>query len=305
MRVPIRAYVTGAAGFVGKHLCDHLDAMGDSVIRADRSIDGLDITDADAIAASIAAARPGVVFHLAGQADVGSSWHSPNKTFDVNLNGTLNVLAAARAAGVERVVSVTSADIYGRVKPEQLPLDELTELRPVSPYAASKAAADMACLQAFLGYGQDVVRVRAFNHLGPGQGVGFVASALAKRIAVNEVSGSAEVKVGTLTARRDFTDVRDVARAYRLIAVDTSAGEVYNICSGSDHSIQELADKLLEQATIPMHLEVDPGLVRPVDLPVLRGSANKLDTATGWKPEIPLTTTLVDLLDWHRSEIRK
>ncbi|MEE9413881.1 MAG: NAD-dependent epimerase/dehydratase family protein, partial [Acidimicrobiales bacterium] len=242
--MPIRAYVTGAAGFVGRHLCDHLRSQGDTVLQADRSIDGLDITDADGVRSSISQAHPDVVFHLAGQADVGSSWDSPTETFAVNLNGTLNVLAAARDAGVGRTVAVTSADIYGRVEPAQLPLDESTELRPISPYAASKAAADMACLQAFLGFGQDVVRVRAFNHLGPGQSDNFVASALAKRIAENEITGSAEVKVGNLSARRDFTDVRDVARAYRLIALQATAGEVYNICSGTAHSIQELADRL-------------------------------------------------------------
>ncbi len=298
----MRAYVTGAAGFVGRHLAEHLTAHGDSVISADRLTDGVDITDALSIVDHMARARPDVVFHLAGQADVGGSWDTPTETFNINLNGTLNVLEAARRCDVRRVIAVTSADIYGRVTTDQLPLDEDAALRPVSPYAASKAAADMACLQAFLGYGQDVVRVRAFNHLGPGQSTRFVGSAIAHRVATNERSGETKVIVGDLTPRRDFTDVRDVARAYRLLADRGVAGDVYNICSGEDHSIQELADQLLTLASHHMSLEIDPDLLRPVDLPILRGSAAKLSQVTGWVPEISLSQTLADLLAWHRSE---
>lgn len=306
MAVPygtVRAYVTGGAGFVGTHLQAHLAAAGDDVTSADRLTDGVDITDALSTLDHMSAAAPDVVYHLAGQADVGGSWDTPVETFNINLYGTLNVLEAARRCGARRVIAVTSADIYGQVTAEQLPLTETAELRPVSPYAASKAAADMACLQAFLGYGQEVIRVRAFNHLGPGQGPRFVASALAQRVARNEVSGDSTVMVGDLTPRRDFTDVRDVARAYRMLALDGAPGEAYNICSGVDHSIQDIADGLLGLSDHPMELCVDDDLLRPVDLPILRGSAEKLSAATGWSPDIPLSTTLADLLNWHRSEI--
>ncbi len=299
----LRAYVTGGAGFVGQHLQTHLTAAGDEVTSADRLTDGVDITDALSVLDHMTAAKPDVVYHLAGQADVGGSWDTPVETFNINLYGTLNVLEAARRCGVKRVIAVTSADIYGIVTADQLPLTEQSELRPISPYAASKAAADMACLQAFLGYSQEVIRVRAFNHLGPGQSARFVASALAKRVAQNERTGATSVAVGDLTPRRDFTDVRDVARAYRMLATDGVAGEVYNICSGVDHSIQEIADLLLGLANHPMNLDVDQSLIRPVDLPILRGSAEKLNAATGWSPEISLATTLADLLRWHRSEI--
>ncbi len=303
----MRAYVTGASGFVGRHLCNHLEAFGDEIIRADhhpvRGSTAIDVTDERAVRDHMLGTEPEVVYHLAGQADVGGSWKSPNETFQVNLHGTLNVLAGARAANVRRVISVTSADIYGLVTPEQLPLDEQSPLRPVSPYAASKASADMACMQAFLGYQQDVIRVRAFNHLGPLQSPRFVASALAYRVAMNEKTGETEVPVGDLSPRRDFTDVRDVARAYHLLATSGDAGEAYNICSGVDHQVQDLADHLLGMAKHPMTLVGDPELMRPVDLPVLRGSYDKLHAATGWKPEFTLPTTLSDLLAWHRSEI--
>ncbi len=299
----MRAYVTGGAGFVGRHLQAHLTSLGDTVTSADRLTDGVDITDALSVLDHMSAAKPDVVYHLAGQSDVGGSWDTPVETFNINLYGTLNVLEAARRCGAEKVIAVTSADIYGKVTAQQLPLTETAEVRPVSPYAASKAAADMACLQAFLGYEQQVIRVRAFNHLGPGQSSRFVGSALAERVAKNELSGDCAVVVGDLTPRRDFTDVRDVARAYRMLATDGVAGEVYNICSGVDHSIQEIADVLLGLASHPMELKVDESLIRPVDLPILRGSAAKLTEATGWTPEISLSTTLADLLSWHRSEI--
>lgn len=298
----LKAYVTGGAGFVGRHLQSHLQECGDIVTSADRLTDGVDITDALSILDHMSAAKPDVVYHLAGQADVGGSWDTPVETFNINLYGTLNVLEAARRCGASRVIAVTSADIYGKVTADQLPLTEESEMRPVSPYAASKAAADMACLQAFLGYGQEVIRVRAFNHLGPGQSTRFVASALAQRVVHNERRGEHSVVVGDLTPRRDFTDVRDVARAYRMLATSGIAGEVYNICTGTDHSIQQIADVLLGLASHPMELSVDPTLIRPVDLPILRGSAEKLTAATGWTPEIPLSTTLADLLGWHRSE---
>ncbi|HIL45694.1 MAG TPA: NAD-dependent epimerase/dehydratase family protein, partial [Acidimicrobiia bacterium] len=214
----VKALVTGAAGFVGHYLLAHLADFGDEPVGTDRATGGPDLLDSAALTALFAAERPEVVYHLAGQADVGRSWQEPLATFRANAEGTLNVLAAAREAGVRRVVTVTSADVYGRVSPEDLPLSEQAPLQPVSPYAASKAAADLVAQQAFLGQGQEVIRVRAFNHLGPGQSEQFVCSALAARIARNEVSGEATLRVGDLSAKRDFTDVRDVVRAYRLLA---------------------------------------------------------------------------------------
>lgn len=295
-----RALVTGASGFVGRHLEAHLLACGDEVIGVDRATDGLDITDAGAVAEVVAQVKPEVIYHLAGWADVGGSWRAPVEAFRTNAEGTLNVLSAATDAGVERVVAVSSADVYGIVSPEELPLTEDSPLRPASPYAASKVAADYLGLQAWLGRGLPVLRVRAFNHLGPGQTDKFVAPALASRIARAERDGGEVITVGDLSARRDFTDVRDVVRAYRLLAEHGAPGEVYNVCSGVDLAVQELADQLLAEARVPLRFEVDPELLRPVELPVLRGSHDRLTAATGWLPEIPMSRTLSDLLeDWR------
>lgn len=295
-----KALVTGSTGFVGRHLVAHLTAMGDEVSGIDRAIDGLDITDAAAVSAAIAEISPNVIYHLAGWADVGGSWKAPVEAFRANAEGTLNVLTAATDAGVERVVAVSSADVYGIVDPAELPLTEDSPLRPASPYAASKVAADYLGLQAWLGRGLPVLRVRAFNHLGPGQTDKFVAPALASRVARAEIEGGEVLKVGDLSARRDFTDVRDVVRAYRLLAAKGEPGQVYNVCSGVDLAVQDLADQLVAQARVPLRLEVDPDLLRPVELPVLRGSHQRLTEATGWEPEIPISQTLTDLLeDWR------
>lgn len=178
--------MTGAGGFVGHHLLRHLEAEGDDVFATDRSTDGLDVLDAPALQDMMKRFRPEVVYHLAGASDVGGSWDTPQITFRANAEGTLNVLWAARQAGVQRVLTVGSADVYGKVTPDDLPLSEDHPLAPVSPYAASKVAADYVAQQAWLGFGQDVVRTRPFNHLGPGQSTRFVAPALASRIVMNE-----------------------------------------------------------------------------------------------------------------------
>lgn len=299
----MRALVTGAGGFVGGHLVTHLADAGDQVTTTDPSHGGADITDAAAVRDDVAEAAPEIVYHLAGWANVGTSWDHPHDVFRINAEGTLNVLTAARECGVTRVVAVSSADVYGKGRPEDMPLTEESPLRPTSPYAASKVAADFLGLQAWLGHGVEVVRVRAFNHLGPGQSEGFVASALASRIARAERDGGEVVTVGDLSARRDHTDVRDVVRAYRLLAVDGEPGEAYNVCSGHDVAVQEVADLLLSRARVGLRLEVDPSLLRPVDVPVLRGSHAKLTSATGWEPEIPLEATLTDLLDDWRARL--
>ena len=299
----VKALVTGAAGFVGHYLLAHLADFGDETVATDRATGGPDLLDVPALVALLTAERPEVVYHLAGQADVGRSWQEPLATFRANAEGTLNVLAAAREAGVRRVVTVTSADVYGRVSPEDLPLSEQAPLQPVSPYAASKAAADLVAQQAFVGQGQEVIRVRAFNHLGPGQSEQFVCSALAARIARNEVSGEATLRVGDLSAKRDFTDVRDVVRAYRLLAAAGHPGEAYNVCSGVSVSVQSVAEQLLALAHHPMDLVVDQALLRPIDLPDLRGDASKLHSHTGWAPALLLKEILSDLLEHWRSQI--
>ena len=298
----MKALVTGATGFVGPYLARHLADNGDEVVETDRST-GLDICDRESLEAMLAEVAPDVIYHLAGDSDVGGSWHHPADTFRANAEGTLHVLEAARAVGVGRVLTIGSADVYGTVTPEELPLTENSELRPTSPYAASKVAAEYLSLQAWLGYGLEVIRVRAFNHLGPGQSPRFVTPAIAHRIVENERSGDTTVPVGNLTAERDLTDVRDVVRAYRLLATTGTPGEVYNVCSGRSSAIRQLAEQLLELAVHPMELTTDPALLRPVDIPVLRGDNSKLRAATGWTPEIPLERTLSDLMEHLRATV--
>ncbi len=294
----MRALVTGADGFVGLHLVGYLTAEGDQVVPS-----SCDVTNRDAIVAEFARADADVVYHLAGQADVGGSWQNPVETIRVNVEGTLNVLDAARLAGCRRVVAITSADVYGRISEADLPIRETHDLQPVSPYAASKAAAEMVCIQAGPAHGLEVVRVRAFNHLGPGQSDRFVASAIASRIAACEREGSTVVQVGILDARRDFTDVRDVVRAYRSLMTSGRAGEVYNVCSGTDRSVREVTDILVNLSTADITLETDPALVRPVDLRVLRGDNTKISGCTDWSPTIPIEQTLEDLLEFWRSNL--
>ena len=300
----MRALVTGGLGFVGRHLVEHLRRSGDEVVTLDHQGDcAVDVTDGPAVSAALADVRPEAVYHLAGWANVGASWADPLAVLRVNAEGTLNVLQACRAAAVERVLSVASADVYGLVTEAELPLTESSPLRPTSPYAASKVAADALAHQAYLGYGLGVIRVRPFNHLGPGQSEAFVAPALAARIARAERAGRDTIAVGSLTARRDFTDVRDVVRAYRLLVEHGAPGEVYNVCSGVDVAIQDLADHLVAMAERPIVLQPDPSLMRPVDLPLLRGDAAKLSAATGLRAELSLRQTLADLLDDMRTRV--
>ena len=278
----------------------HLEDCGDDVIELERTVDGIDIVDAPEITDAVVAAKPTAVYHLAGAADVGGSWATPVETFLANALGTLNVLEACREAEAECVLAVTSADVYGRVTEAELPITEEQPLRPVSPYAASKVAADALAQQAWLGYGLPVVRVRAFNHLGPGQSDKFVAPSLAERIARNERDGGDEVPIGNMTPRRDVTDVRDVVRAYRLLMERGEPGDVYNVCSGRSVAVKEIADLLLGMAARPMRLVSDPALQRLVDIPVLVGDHGRLSRATGWAPTIPLDQTLADVLaDWR------
>jgi len=292
----MRALVTGADGFAGSHLVEHLAEEGDRVIES-----SADVTDRAALFAEFAQARPEAVYHLAGRADVADSWQHPLQAFRVNTEGTINTLDAARSAGAERVLVVSSASVYGQAPAGDLPVGEVQPLRPVSPYGATKAAAEMYCLQAWLGHGLQVMRARSFNHVGPGQTRHFVLSSIAAQVADCERSGGKTIRVGDLEARRDFVDVRDVVRAYRLILVGGTPGEAYNVCSGIDRSVAEMAEALLAMSSAELRLEVDPELMRPVDMSVMRGDGAKLREATGWKPEITIRQTLADMLGHWRA----
>jgi len=295
----MRALITGGGGFVGHHLSALLERSGDEVEICDLETD---ITDLDSISARIKDVQPDAIYHLAALAHVGDSWLDPSKVLTVNVVGTGNVLAAARRHVPDAtVLAISSAEVYGIVTPNELPLSEVSEVRPASPYAASKAAAEQVALQAARGFGQRVIVVRPFNHVGPGQAPAFAVPALAKRIVDAQAAGATTLTVGTLTTRRDFTDVRDVVVAYRLLVEKGAAGEVYNVASGVDVSIAEIAASLLTLAGADLEFVEDPALIRPVDVPVLRGDAGRLREATGWSPRIPLEATLADVLESFRT----
>ncbi len=287
------ALVTGAGGFVGRHLVAHLRASGDRVVAVDREVD---VRDPRAVADALGASAPEVVYHLAALSHVGRSWDEPEAVRAVNVGGTRSVLAAvaARAPGA-RVVVVSSAEVYGVTRPEDQPLGETRTLAPVSPYASSKAEAEGLALEAAAG-GLDVVVVRPFNHVGPGQGPTFFVPALVGRLLEARAGGRAEVRVGDLSARRDLTDVRDVVRAYRLLARRGASGGVYNVASGVDHAMAEVAAALVAMVAPGTPLVLDPSLVRPVEVPVSRGDPTRLTEATRWRPRIDLARSLSDVV---------
>ena len=290
----MRALITGGKGFVGQWLSAHLKDRGDDVAIIDLETD---VADGAAVRRVMSDVRPDAVYHLAAMTHVGDSWEHPSQVLRVNVLGTAEILAAARAIPeLPRVLVVSSAEVYGVVGTDQLPLDEHTATLPASPYAASKLAAEAVALQAWRGYGQPVMVVRPFNHIGPGQSPNFFVPALAKRIVEARRAGAGSLPVGTLTTRRDFTDVRDVVVAYRRLMEAGEPGGVYNVCSGRDVAMAEVAHDLLRLAGADLELVTDPALVRPVDVPRLRGDATLLRETTGWLPVIPLATTLADVL---------
>jgi GDP-4-dehydro-6-deoxy-D-mannose reductase len=299
----MKVAVTGSSGFVGSHLVPYLRSRGDDVVTIDRTgTPSVDVTDATEVREVLRAARPDAVYHLAGLSHVGRSWDAPEAVFRINAVGALNVLRACIDAGVERVLVAGSADVYGVVGPADLPLTEESQIRPVTPYGASKAAADILALQTYLGDGLGTLRVRAFNHTGPGQSASMLVPGLARRIADAERAAGNKVKVGRVDVVRDLSDVRDVVRAYRLLVERGTPGEAYNVCSGRGVSVRDVADAMLTMSEAPLELVVDPELVRPVDVPRLVGDPARLRGATGWEAEIPLDRTLRDVLDAARAE---
>ncbi len=293
---PVRAIVTGASGFVGPHLAEHLASHGDDVVGVSSS-NGPNLLDQEGWARFCSDVQPDVIYHLAGWADVGGSWENPHTAFRVNAEGTMNVLLGAKSLPGVRVILVSSADIYGTVTPNELPLTEDSEVKPRSPYGASKEAAEAIARQFHRGFGVDTLIARPFNHIGPGQSDKFAAAAFARKIALSEIAGGGTVTHGDLSPRRDFLDVRDVVRAYRLLAEHGSSGATYNICSGKDTQMTDVLRTLIDASSVTITSITDPDLIRPIELAVHRGSYDRLAAATGWQPEIKLRETLTDVLN--------
>ena len=297
----MRALITGVGGFVGGHLARHLAENGDEVVGFDRDCD---VTDVAAVTDRVADAAPDAVYHLAARTHVGESWLDPEGTERVNVQGTAALLRAARsAAPAARILIVSSADVYGVVDESELPLTETHPPAPVSPYARSKWEAERVALAAMHTYGQLVIVVRPFNHVGPGQATTFFVPALVERLVRAAAAGEDEVAVGNLTARRDFTDVRDVVVAYRRLVTDGHVGEVYHVASGHDVALSDLATRLVAELAPGARLVADPQLMRPVDVPVLCGSFAKLRGATGWTPSIDLDASLRDVIANVRARV--
>ena len=318
----MRALITGVTGFAASHLVEYLlDGHPEVEIYGTRrwrsrteNIDHLvdrirllemDLRDFVSVRRVLEESRPDVVFHLAAQSFVPSSWKAPADTLDTNVIGQTHLFEAIRSLDIDPVVQIAgSSEEYGLVLPEETPITESNPLRPLSPYAVSKVAQDLLGYQYFRSYGLKVVRTRGFNHTGPRRGEVFVTANFAKQIATIE-AGLKEpvIRVGNLDAVRDFTDVRDTVRAYWLAAEKGRPGDVYNIATGVGITIRELLDRLLALSTVEVEVQTDPDRLRPSDVEILLGDSTKLRRETGWEPQVPFDQTLTDLLDYWRERV--
>lgn len=315
----MKILITGVTGFVGSHLAEYclsldqqVEVIGTCRWRSRReNIEHLedainlyecDLRDASSVKTLLADIQPERIFHLAAQSYVPSSWNSPGETITTNVIGQLNIFEAMRETNSTASIQIAgSSEEYGLVHPEEAPITEENPLRPLSPYAVSKVAQDMLAYQYFQSYGLRVVRTRAFNHTGPRRGDVFVTSNFAKQIAEIEAGQRPPViHVGDLNPKRDFTDVRDIVRAYWLSLEHCSLGEVYNVASGKAYRIKEVLKILLDNSGQDIEVVEDPERLRPSDVPLLLGDNSRFCKATGWVPEIPFEQTAKDLLDYWR-----
>jgi len=316
------ALITGITGFAGSHLAEYLlEHHGDvRVVGTHRwrspldNVEGIldrielretDLRDLNSVYRTMEAVRPDYVFHLAAQSFVPTSWNAPASTLETNIIGQTNVFEAVRALALDPVIQVAcSSEEYGLVHPDETPIRETNPLRPLSPYAVSKISQDYLAYQYFQSYGLKTVRTRGFNHTGPRRGKVFVTSNFAMQLAKIE-AGLQEpvIRVGNLDAIRDFTDVRDMVRAYYLAVTRARPGEVYNIASGKGITIRELLDRLIELAAVEVSIEQDPERMRPSDVEILLGDSSKFRADTGWEPQIPFEQTLKDTFEYWRRRI--
>jgi GDP-4-dehydro-6-deoxy-D-mannose reductase len=316
----MRALITGINGFVGGYLAEHLllsthpwhvsgisrqQASAANHLPAGVELITADLTDADQVAGVIHAARPDVIFHLAAQANVPRSFADPVATFENNVFAQLRLFQALIQQKIDPLIVIAgSAEIYGMIQPEDLPVDEETPLRPANPYAVAKAAQDLLAYQYHISHRLRTVRLRLFNHIGPRQTEQYVAAAFAAQIARVEAGKQPPLmRVGNLAAERDFTDVRDVVRAYELAALYGEPGAAYNIGSDRAVSVRWLLDTLLTLSTHDITVEPDPARMRPSDVPQIVSDSRRFRERTGWAPDIPLEQTLSDILVFWREQI--
>lgn len=316
-----RVLITGVSGFAGSFLADFLLSkkeyivsgtylLEDSVeknlgkIKKDINLIKADLTNTKRVYELLKSVKPDLVFHLAALPYTAASFRNPLKTIENNIASQMNVLSAIKENKLfgTKILIVSSAEVYGLVDKKDLPINEETKLMPTSPYAVSKIAQDFLGLQFFLSYNLKIVRVRPFNHIGPRQSPNFVVASIARRIAeIEKGRHKSFISVGNLEAKRDFTDVRDMVRAYTLAIEKGKPGEVYNIGSEKSYRISEVLDNLLKLSKIKIKVQVNKNLLRPVDIPELLCDATKFKNLTNWNPEIDINTTLKDTLDYWRS----
>lgn len=310
-----KGLVIGAAGFVGNYLINEMHANDmetyatklpyEKFENPHAKVYDLDIMDKDAIVALLFEIRPDYIFHLAAQSSVGLAWKNPGLTVDVNIKGSLNVMDAIRELFYKpRVLLIGSGEEYGHIQPGETPITETNLLRPGNIYAATKACQNMIGNIYSKAYDMELMMVRAFNHIGPGQAPMFVVSDFCKQVAEIE-KGLREpvMKVGNLAAKRDFTDVRDVVKAYVGLVQKGLSGETYNVGSGNAQEIREILNLIISKSNTDITVEIDPNKLRPVDVPIIEADITKLNQLTGWKPQIPLEQTIQETLDYWRAHV--
>jgi GDP-4-dehydro-6-deoxy-D-mannose reductase len=316
----MKALITGITGFAGSHMAEYLLDASVEVIGSIRQRSRMDhirylqkdihlieceLRDPFSVRTLVETQKPDLIFHLAAQSFVPTSWNSPNDTIQNNIDGELNIFEAVLRSGLDCKIQIAcSSEEYGHVEPHEVPIKETNPLRPLSPYAVSKVTQDYLGYQYYKSYGLQVVRTRAFNHTGPRRGENFVTSNFAKQIAQIEKGKQPPiVYVGNLQAKRDFTDVRDTVRAYWLALEKGEAGECYNIASGTAWTIAEVLNKLLAISSVQIEIQEDPSRLRPSDVEILLGDYTKFRDRTGWRPEIPFDRTMEDLLNYWRARV--
>ena len=315
--------ITGATGFVGSHLAEYLvDKYNDNefygtylsdsslknleAVRNHINLTKLDLSNEKEVFELIEKIKPSTIFHLAAMSSAADSFSSPAESIINNIHSQVNILEGVRKLNLvdSKILIISSAEVYGDVDKNDLPIDENVNFRPTNPYAVSKLTQDFLGLQYFLSYNLKIIRVRPFNHIGPRQSPGFVVAAFAKKIVeIEKGKGNGVLTVGNLEAKRDFTDVRDMVKAYDLAVSIGVLGEVYNLGSGISYKISDILNKLLSLSKAEIKVEVDKSLFRPIDNPDLVCDAAKFKKLTGWIPEIGIDTTLKDTLDYWRNII--